>query len=57
MKKLKLDLDRLTLESFQVDDLRNAPRGTVAGADSTKTDGCGNSYPLYCPPRITDGCA
>ena len=57
MKKLTLDLDELRLESFDVDDAPEALRGTVRGADSTATDGCPGSYPFYCPPVLTPGCA
>lgn len=57
MKKLALNLDELTLETFRVDDANDPWRGTVQGAESTAGDGCPDSYPFHCLPQPSRGCA
>jgi hypothetical protein len=59
MKKLKLDLETLRLDSFEAADVADLG-GTVHGADSSAGDGCPGSYPYHCLPQPTSiaaGCA
>lgn len=52
MQKLKLDLDDLTVKSFEtVEDA--AGRGTVQGHDVPTATWCAaNSYPSWCPNTL-----
>lgn len=57
MKKLVLDLDALSVESFEADSTVAELRGTVRGADSTDGAGCPKSYPFHCLPQpVSDSC-
>jgi hypothetical protein len=50
MKKLKLDLDTLSVQSFATTAADAAPQGTVHGAEATRTS-CGGGPPFCtCPP-------
>jgi len=53
MKKLKLDLDRLAVSSFETDAAAEAV-GTVQGQDVVPTNPwCGaNTYKTYCPDTL-----
>jgi hypothetical protein len=56
MKKLTLEIETLSVESFQVDPAVAELRGTVQGADSTDGAGCPDSYPFHCLPQFSRGC-
>lgn len=57
MKKLKLDLDQLAVESFAATD-PEPPRGTVKGYYTAPADGCvGSEYPPECYSNNVTYCA
>jgi hypothetical protein len=56
MKKLALEIDSLTVETFEVDPAVAELRGTIHGADSTDGAGCPKSYPYHCLPQPSRGC-
>ena len=49
MRKLKLDVDSLSVETFKVDETRGGPRGTVEGAEYTHASDCQQSCDNMCP--------
>jgi hypothetical protein len=54
MKKLMLDLDALSVDSFATGD-EAAARGTVRGHDTRYTEFCGTrtcGYPTYCGCQV-----
>ncbi|HYH83687.1 MAG TPA: hypothetical protein VEX86_28085 [Longimicrobium sp.] len=55
MKKLTLDLDSLSIESFDPGGAPDALRGTVQGAALSVFDGCG-SHNSFCVPQNTTDC-
>jgi hypothetical protein len=58
MKKLTLEIEALSVETFQVDNAVDALRGTVQAAGSTDGAGCPKSYPFHCLPQPwSDSCS
>ena len=56
MKKLTLELDTLTVDSFVAGDSADG-RGTVRGHDTRYTEFCGTrtcGYPTYCGCQVVD---
>jgi hypothetical protein len=52
MAKLKLDLDRITVESFDPSPEDEAARGTVQGLDTGRM--CPSVVPPNCPSRVAE---
>jgi len=51
MAKLKLDLDRIAVESFDLSPEDGGTRGTVGGFDSIR---CPSAVPPNCPSRVAE---
>ena len=51
MRKLKLDVLSLTVETFKVDASRDARGGTVRGAEYTHESDCAGSCAHLCGPE------
>lgn len=57
MRKIELDLDGLTVESFRVDGDNGQARGTVVANENTLNENCytqvGSCYRTACCPETT----
>lgn len=56
MKKLRLEIDSLVVESFDVSDDASAGRGTVQGRETAVDEPCGQSHRVECAPSYEEPC-
>jgi hypothetical protein len=56
MKKLRLEIDQLKVESFDVREEASADRGTVHGRDSYSGEPCNRSNWGWCVPSYEAPC-
>ena len=54
MAKLKLDLDRISVQSFETLPEEDDTRGTVVGHIDTSLRGCPSALPINCPSRVAE---